>query len=134
MGVRIDKWLWSMRLYKTRSIATDACKNNRVIINGTPAKPSRDVAVGDVIDVRKPPVTYTHKVKELIANRQPAKEVARYMEDITPDSEREKLQQRLTIFLQRDRGAGRPTKKERRDIDELMSEFEEFEEYDNIEG
>lgn len=130
MGVRIDKWLWAMRLYKTRSIATDACKNNRVSVNGAPVKPSREVVVGDEIAVRKPPVTYTHKIKELIANRQPAKEVARYMLDITPDAEKEKLQQRLTIFMQRDRGTGRPTKKERRDLDELMDEFEDYEEFE----
>ncbi|MEG1553895.1 MAG: RNA-binding S4 domain-containing protein [Rikenellaceae bacterium] len=131
MGVRIDKWLWAMRLYKTRSIATDACKNNRVSINGSPAKPSREVVVGDVIAVRKPPVTYTHKIKELITNRQPAKEVSRYMQDMTPDAEKEKLQQRLTIFMSRDRGTGRPTKKERRDLDDLMEEFEEYETFED---
>lgn len=124
MAVRIDKWLWAMRIYKTRAIATEACRNNRVSVNGSTIKPSRDVNVGDVIVVKKPPVSYTHKVRELINNRQPAKEVPRYMEDMTPLEELDKLKQRLTVFVQRDRGTGRPTKKERRDVDQLMDGFD----------
>ncbi len=122
--VRIDKWLWAVRIYKTRALATDACKANRITVNGSPVKPSREVKIGDIIAVRKPPVTFTHRVLELVNNRQPAKDVPRYMEDITPQSEKDKLKQNITIFVSRDRGTGRPTKKERREIDQLMDDFD----------
>ena len=131
-SVRVDKWLWAMRLYKTRTIASDACKNNRVTINGVIAKPSRDVMVGDTIVVKKPPIVFTHKVKELVKNRQPAKEVARYMQDITPTAEIDKMKQNITIFMRRDRGTGRPTKKERRDIEGLMVDFEDYDGLDTF--
>jgi len=123
-SVRIDKWLWSIRAFKTRTDAADACKLGRVTINGALAKASRDVRVNDIITIKKMPVVYTFKVLALIANRQPAKNVYLYAENLTPEEELEKLtMKRTVIFVQRDRGTGRPTKKERRDIDDLMENF-----------
>lgn len=123
-SVRIDKWLWSIRAFKTRTDAADACKLGRVTINGAQAKASRDVKVNDIIGVKKMPVVYTFKVLALIANRQPAKNVYLYAENLTPEEELEKLKMNRTIiFAQRDRGTGRPTKKERRDIDDLMENY-----------
>ncbi len=122
-SVRIDKWLWAMRVFKTREDAADACRNNRVSINGAYTKPSRDVKAGDVVTVRKQPVTWSFRVIEPISNRQPAKNVPLYAENITPQEELDKLNvPRETIFIQRDRGTGRPTKKERREIDNLMED------------
>ena len=119
--VRIDKWLWTMRIFKTRTDAADACKRGRVKVNDTEAKPSREVRVGDMIEVRKLPVTYTYKVLQLINNRQPAKNVPLYAENLTPQEELDKLDiKHTTIFVTRERGTGRPTKKERRVIDKLM--------------
>lgn len=121
---RIDKWLWAVRIFKTRSDAADACKHSKVQINNTEAKPSREVKVGDIVTVKKMPVIYTFKVLALIQNRQPAKNVPLYAENITPQEELDKLQVRYTtIFVQRDRGTGRPTKKERRTMDDLMENF-----------
>ena len=131
-SVRVDKWLWAIRLYKTRTIASDACRNNRVTINGIVAKPSKDVVVGDTIVVKKPPIVFTHKVKELVNNRQPAKMVSKYMQDITPTAEIDKMKQNITIFMSRDRGTGRPTKKERRDIEDLMVNFEDIDSFDTL--
>ena len=123
-SVRIDKWLWSIRAFKTRTDAADACKLGRVTINGALAKASRDVRVNDIITIKKMPVVYTFKVLALITNRQPAKNVYLYAENLTPEEELEKLtMKRTVIFVQRDRGTGRPTKKERRDIDDLMENF-----------
>ena len=123
-SVRIDKWLWSIRAFKTRTDAADACKLGRVTINGAQAKASRDVKVNDIIGVKKMPVVYTFKVLALIANRQPAKNVYLYAENLTPEEELEKMKMNKTIiFVQRDRGTGRPTKKERRDIDDLMENY-----------
>lgn len=121
MEVRIDKWLWAVRIFKTRSDAADACRTNRVLTDGAFTKPSREVKVGNVISVRKGVVTYSYRVKDLVSSRQPAKNVSLYMDDITPRSELDKLNvPRETIFISRDRGSGRPTKKERRQIDDLM--------------
>ncbi|TCN72955.1 RNA-binding S4 domain-containing protein [Acetobacteroides hydrogenigenes] len=123
-SVRIDKWLWSIRAFKTRTDAADACKLGRVTLNGALAKASRDVKVNDIVTVKKMPVMYTFKVLALIANRQPAKNVYLYAENLTPEEELEKLKMNKTIiFVQRDRGTGRPTKKERRDIDDLMENY-----------
>lgn len=124
-SVRIDKWLWAVRIYKTRSDAADACRTNRVLINGSYTKPSREVKVGDKIEVKKlPTVVFSYRVKELVSSRQPAKNVADYAENITPQSELDKLNvPKFSIFVQRDRGTGRPTKRERREIDELMEDF-----------
>lgn len=122
--VRLDKWLWAVRAFKTRSDAADACRNNKVTVNNTIAKPSREVKCGDVIAVKKMPVIYTHKVLELVSSRQPAKNVPCYALDITPQEELDKLNApHETIFVKRDRGTGRPTKKERRDIESLMNDM-----------
>lgn len=121
MSCRIDKWLWSVRLFKTRTDAAEACKSNRVLVNGSTVKASREVRIGDEIAVRKMPVIYRYRVLELLSNRQPAKNVPIYMLDITPPEELAKLEMSaLGAFAQRDRGMGRPTKKERRDIEELL--------------
>ena len=121
---RLDKWLWAVRLYKTRTEAADACRNNRVLVNGSFSKPSREIRPGDEISARKGIITYTYRVKEAINNRQPAKNVALYAENITPPEELEKLSvPRETVFISRDRGTGRPTKRERREIDGLMDGF-----------
>lgn len=121
MEVRLDKWLWAVRVFKTRSDAADACRTNRVLVNDSYAKPSREVKVGDVISVKKMPVVYQYRVVELVSSRQPAKNVPLYAADITPQSELDKLNvPRETIFIVRDRGTGRPTKKERRELDSLM--------------
>ena len=121
MEVRLDKWLWAVRVFKTRSDAADACRTNRVLVNDAYAKPSREVKVGDVISVKKMPGVYQYRVVELVSSRQPAKNVPLYAADITPQSELDKLNvPRETIFIVRDRGTGRPTKKERRELDSLM--------------
>lgn len=121
MDVRLDKWLWAVRVFKTRSDAADAIRSNRVLVNDAYAKPSREVKVGDVISVKKMPVVYQYRVVELVSSRQPAKNVPLYAADITPQSELDKLNvPRETIFIVRDRGTGRPTKKERRELDSLM--------------
>lgn len=120
-----------MRVFKTRSDAAEACRTNRVTINGSYTKPSREVKPGDTVTVRKTIVTYTYRVLALVSSRQGAKNVPDYMEDITPAEELSKLNvPRETIFVQRDRGMGRPTKRERREIDSLMdtlaySDYEE---------
>lgn len=124
--IRIDKWLWSVRLFKTRALATEACKSNKIIVNGSIVKASRDVKVGDTISVKRMPVVFSFKVIAPIKSRVGAKDVSTYMENITPQSEIDKLTQNITFNLQRDRGAGRPTKKERREIDTLMDDFFEF--------
>jgi len=125
MADRIDKWLWCVRLFKTRSTAADACKSGRIFVNDMQAKPSREVKPGDEVSVRKMPAVYRFKVIDLPRSRQPAREVENYMKNITPAGELEKVElARLGQgFMQRDRGAGRPTKRERREIDGLVDEF-----------
>lgn len=119
--VRIDKYLWSIRVFKTRSEAAEACKNNRVHVNGTEAKSSRNIKEGDIIMVRKGAVKYQYQVICPIDKRQGAALVPQYAADITPQEELDKLNApNEVIFLKRDRGAGRPTKKERRDIEKLL--------------
>lgn len=119
--VRIDKWLWAVRLYKTRSLASEACRKGTVSINNIEVKPSREVKIGDEIHVRKNPVTYYYKVLALCEKRMGAKLVAEFMTDITPAENLEILEmQKYMQWSNRDRGAGRPTKKERRDIDNLL--------------
>ena len=115
--VRIDKWLWAMRVFKTRSISTDACKKGRVSIGGATAKPSRTVRVGDVVDVRKPPVTYTFRVKALTESRLGARLVPEYLENITPKAQYDMLDMvRISGFVDRQKGLGRPTKREGREL------------------
>lgn len=122
--VRLDKYLWAVRVFKTRSDAADAIRNNRVLVNNAYAKPSREVKQGDVIAVKKQPVTYQYKVLELVSSRQGAKNVPQYCLNITPQEELDKLTiPRETVFVFRERGTGRPTKKERREIDALMDGF-----------
>ena len=122
--IRLDKYLWAVRVFKTRSDAADAIRNNRVLVNDAYAKPSREVKEGDVISVKKMPVTYRYKVLELVSSRQGAKNVPQYCLNITPQEELDKLTvPRETIFVFRERGTGRPTKKERREIDALMDGF-----------
>ncbi len=123
--VRIDKYLWAIRVYKTRSEATDACNGGKVRLNGTDPKPSKPVKPGDVIVVRKGAVTYTYKVLELIDKRQGARLVPQYAENLTPQEELDKLHAPVeTFFLKRDRGTGRPTKKDRRQMDDLWDSLE----------
>jgi ribosome-associated heat shock protein Hsp15 len=120
MEVRIDKWLWATRIFKTRTIALEACKKNRVTVNEAPAKPSRMIRTGDIVSVRKAPVTYSFKVLGLPSNRVGAKLVPEYLENITPPEQYEILNlQKISGFIDRAKGTGRPTKKERRDLDEF---------------
>ena len=119
-SVRIDKYLWAVRLYKTRTLATEACRKGKVNVDDMPAKPSRMVSTGDVIEVRKMPVTYSYRVIEPIEKRVGAKIVDTYVEDITPEEELHKLEMQDDFFVKRDRGTGRPTKKDRRLLDDLQ--------------
>ena len=120
--LRIDKYLWAIRVYKTRTDATDACKGGKVRINGADTKPSKLVKPGDMIVARKGAVTYTYRVIQLIDKRQGAKLVPDYAENLTPPEELAKLRAPVeTFFLKRDRGAGRPTKKDRRQMEDLWS-------------
>lgn len=122
--VRIDKWLWAVRVFKTRSLATDACKMNRVSINGQLTKPSRLVKEGDVISVRKPPIEYSCKVLRVLNNRVGAKLVPEYMENVTPKEQYDILElQRLSRFVDRAKGLGRPTKKDRRDMESFIEDM-----------
>ena len=120
-SVRIDKWLWAVRLFKTRSLATEECKKGRITIDGVSVKPSRIPKPGDIIKVRKNPVTYSYKVISITGKRVGAKLVAEFALDITPPEELRilELRQQMSPF-ERDRGAGRPTKKDRRDLDRLQ--------------
>ena len=120
--VRIDKFLWAMRIYKTRSIAADACKNGRITMNGVQLKPSRTFHVGDMFSVRKGPITYTYRILQLCQNRLGAKLVPEVMENVTPAAQYELLEMsRISGFVDRARGTGRPTKKDRRAMDEFVA-------------
>ena len=117
---RIDKYLWAIRVFKTRSDATEACKGGRVKVGNANAKPSRAVSAGDVIQVRKGAVMFTYKVIRPVDNRVGAKLVPDFAENLTPESEMQKLRAPVeTFFISRDRGAGRPTKKDRREIEQM---------------
>ena len=119
--IRLDKYLWAVRVFKTRSDAAEAIRNNRVAVNGGYCKPSREVREGDIIEVKRMPVVYRFKVTGIVSSRQPAKNVPDYCVNITPQEELDKLSApRETVFVFRERGTGRPTKKERREIDALM--------------
>ena len=123
---RIDKFLWSIRVFKTRSEAADACKTGKVKVNGTDAKPSRDIKEGDRIEVRKGCIHYTYEVLIPIDKRQGAANVPTYARNLTPQEELDKLNMPTEmIFMKRDRGTGRPTKRDRRMLDRLM-DFEDF--------
>ena len=123
MEVRVDKWLWATRVFKTRSLATDACKLGRVTIDGMNVKPSRVVRVGDVIAVKKPPITFTFKVVGITQNRVGAKLVPNYLENLTTPDQYEFLEMvRIGGFVNRQKGQGRPTKKEGREMKQFTDE------------
>lgn len=127
MEARLDKWLWAARIYKTRTLAADACKNGRVAINGAQAKPSRTVKTGDKVDVKKSPITYTFRVKQPIEKRVGAKLLPDVLENITSAEQYELLEMsRISGFVDRARGTGRPTKKDRRALDEFADETPMF--------
>jgi len=122
--IRVDKFLWSVRIYKTRSIASDECRKGRIFINDAQVKPSRTVLKDEIIVVKKPPVIFSYKVIEPIENRVSAKLVGQFIEDLTPAEEKAKLDIRQSVgIVFRDKGTGRPTKKERRLIDRIQDDI-----------
>ena len=122
MEARLDKWLWAARIFKTRTIAADACKKGRVMISGVQQKPSKMIKEGEVIQVRKPPITYSFKVLKCIQNRVGAKLVTEILENVTTPDQYELLEMnRISGFVNRARGMGRPTKKDRRDLDDFIT-------------
>ena len=134
---RIDKWLWAARIFKTRSIAADACKNGRVTIGGMNVKPSRPVKCGEVVSVRKPPITYSFRVLQCIEQRVGAKLVPEVYENVNDPKQYELLEMsRISGFVDRQRGTGRPTKKDRRAmdafIDPVMFGFDEEDEEEEL--
>lgn len=137
---RIDKWLWAVRIFKTRTIAAEACKKGRITINGSQIKPSRMIKPGEVIQVRKSPITYSFKVLQAIEKRVGAKLVPEVMENVTTPDQYELLElSKISGFVDRVRGTGRPTKKDRRSLDEFtapefMDEFDfDLDEDDSVE-
>ena len=127
--VRIDKWLWAVRVFKTRTIAAEACKKGRVYVDNNSVKPARMIRIGDIVQVKKPPVTYSFKVIDISQKRMGAKLVSNFMENVTPPEEYEILEMnKLSGFVDRQRGTGRPTKKDRRDLEEFTEnlDFDEF--------
>lgn len=131
--VRIDKWLWAMRIFKTRTIATEACKKGRITLNSdsNPVKPARTVKPGDTVNVRKPPVTYSFLVKAVTENRLGAKLVPEYLENITPQSQYDLLDVvRISGFVDRRKGLGRPTKREGRELARFTDSYASDEGWD----
>ena len=121
----IDKWLWASRIFKTRSIAADACKNGRVTIGGVNVKPSRMVKVGETVSVRKPPITYSFRILKTIEQRVGAKLLPEIYENVTAPEQYELLEMtRISGFVDCARGTGRPTKKDRRSLDAFISDME----------
>ena len=122
---RIDKWLWAARIFKTRSIAVDACKNGRVTIGGVNVKPSHMVKVGETVSVRKPPITYSFRILKTIEMRVGAKLLPEIYENVTAPEQYELLEMtRISGFVDRARGTGRPTKKDRRSLDAFINEMD----------
>ena len=122
---RIDKWLWAARIFKTRTIAADACKNGRVTIEGVNVKPSRMVKVGETVSVRKPPITYSFRILKTIEQRVGAKLLPEIYENVTAPEQYELLEMtRISGFVDRARGTGRPTKKDRRSLDAFLEDIE----------
>ena len=120
---RIDKWLWAVRIYKTRSIAAEACKKGHVSIGERTAKPAHNVRIGDIVNVKKAPITYSFKVLQCAEHRVGAKLVPELRENVTPQEQYNILEMsRMSGFIDRARGTGRPTKKERRDLDTFVEE------------
>jgi ribosome-associated heat shock protein Hsp15 len=131
--VRIDKWLWAVRIFKTRTLAAEACKKGKVLIAGIQVKPSRNVKVGDVIGIKRNPVLYSLKVVALTENRMNAKLVPEFMENVTTPDQLEMAElTRIAAQNNRDRGTGRPTKKDRRDIDDFFEPVFWDEEEDDV--
>ena len=130
---RIDKWLWAVRIYKTRSIAAEACKKGHISIGDRTAKPAHNIRVGDIVNVKKAPITYSFRVLKCAENRVGAKLVPELMENITSQEQYEILEMsKISGFIDRQRGTGRPTKKERRDLDVFVEEayLDDFDEFD----
>lgn len=124
---RLDKWLWATRIFKTRTIAAAACKKGQVSMKGAQLKPSRIIRVDDIIDVRKPPITYSFRVLQAIEKRVGAKLVPEVMENVTTPEQYELLEMaKISGFIGRAKGLGRPTKKDRRSLDEFTSDMPEF--------
>ena len=124
-AVRIDKWLWAVRVFKTRTVASEACKKGRVLIGNNSVKPSRMIRIGEVVQVKKPPITYSFKVIAISQKRMGAKLVPEFMENVTPPEEYEVLEMnKLSGFVDRQRGSGRPTKKERRDLEQFTGNLD----------
>ena len=136
---RIDKWLWAARIFKTRSIAADACKNSRVTINGVNVKPSHMAKAGETVSVKKPPVIYSFRILQCIELRVGAKLIPNIYENVTDPKQYEILEMsRISGFVDRARGTGRPTKKERRSLDAFIDpalfgfdDDDDNEDYDN---
>jgi ribosome-associated heat shock protein Hsp15 len=124
-SIRIDKFLWSVRIFKTRSVASEECRKGRIIINNVQVKPSRVVTKNEIVTVKKPPVIFNYRIIEPIENRVSAKLVEKFVEDLTSEEERAKLDMRQAIgTVYRDKGTGRPTKKERRLIDRMKDDMQ----------
>ena len=124
MEIRIDKWLWAVRLYKTRSLASEACKKGKVLVQNVQVKPSRVVKVGDIIQIKRNPVLYSFKVLALAQNRMNAKLVPEFMENVTTPDQLELIDLgKIASQTGRARGTGRPTKKERRDMEDFFEPF-----------
>ncbi|MCF6356870.1 MAG: RNA-binding S4 domain-containing protein [Draconibacterium sp.] len=120
-NVRVDKWLWAVRIFKTRSLATDACRKGHVSIGESTLKPSRMVQVGEIVKVRKSPITRSLKIIALAEKRMSAKLILDFVEDVTPASEVKLLEMQKNMrWIARDRGTGRPTKKDRRELDDFF--------------
>ena len=121
---RVDKYLWSIRVFKTRTDSADACRGGKVLVNGLSAKPSREVKAGDLLEVRKGSIRYRYQILAPLEHRVAAKDLAPYVLDITPPEELAKGDaQNESLLVWRERGAGRPTKKERRNMDKLLNQF-----------
>lgn len=121
MSARADKFVWAVRLAKTRSDAAEALKGGKILINGADAKPSKELKVGDIVGIKRMPAIFSFRIIQLLEKRVGTKLVEQYLENITPEAEIEKLEMaRLASVGQRDRGTGRPTKRERRDIDDFF--------------
>ena len=119
--IRIDKFLWAVRLYKTRTIASDSCKNGKIISSGIAVKPSRTVKAGEIFDIKQNIITRSYRIKKILSKRVGAKLVADYLEEITLQTELDKLEVQNNISIKkREKGTGRPTKKERRDINRFF--------------
>ncbi len=121
-SVRIDKWLWAVRLFKTRSQAAEACKKGKITVNNQTAKPSREVVAGDTVFIRQQPINRTYKVLEIAGKRMGAKLTVDFVKEITPQEELDILEtQKHMRWITREKGTGRPTKKERRDMDDFFN-------------